>query len=80
MNNSGQSVGDFSDLLDLTLNGNGLVVEVSPGRYGSFTLNGNNRIVLGVRGGEPGAVSEYEFQRLTINGQATWEVLGPVRV
>lgn len=78
LNRATDSVESFDGLRDLTLNGNGLVVDVPPGRYGTFTLNGNNRIRLG--GGSATDPSHYEFQRLRINGQSSWEILGPVRV
>src|SRR5690606_30622518 len=73
-----QSVGDWTTLRSLTLNGGVGNVDVPPGIYGDFTANGGTSLTLGV----PGATqpSGYSFQRLTLNGQAQIRVVGPVTV
>ncbi|WP_415909992.1 MBG domain-containing protein [Oleiharenicola sp. Vm1] len=76
LNNATQSVGDFATLRDLTLNGAIGTLAVPAGTYGAFTVNGNNTLVLGVAGATTPAV--YNFQSLTLNGNAKIAVVGPV--
>ncbi len=76
INTSGQTVGDFGTLRNLTLNGNVGNVAVPPGTYGAFTVNGGSGLVLGVEGATEPAV--YDLQRLTLNGQAQIQLVGPV--
>ena len=76
INNSGQGVGDFTTLRNLTLNGNVGTVTVPPGTYGTFIVNGGSGLVLGVAGGTTPAV--YNLQGLTLNGQAQLQIAGPV--
>jgi hypothetical protein len=75
---SGQSIGDFATLRDLTLNGGVGLVAISPGTYGNFTANKSSGFVLGTSGAEQPAV--YNFQSLTINSGAQIVVAGPVIV
>jgi hypothetical protein len=76
LNHAQQSPGDFATIRNLTLNGNAGTVAVPAGVYGSFTVNGNSSLVLGVEGAtEPAA---YEFQSLTLNGNTSVQVVGPV--
>ncbi len=76
LNNSHQGVADFATLRDLTLNGNAGAVAIPAGTYGSFTASGNSSFVLGVPGATPPAI--YQLQNLTLNGNATLQVVGPV--
>jgi len=76
LNNASQNPGDFATIRNLTLNGNAGTVVVPSGVYGSFTVNGNGGLVLGVEGAEEPAV--YELQGLTLNGNASVQVVGPV--
>jgi rhamnogalacturonan endolyase len=76
LNNANQSVGDFTTLRDLTLNGNVGAVAVPPGTYGAFTANGNNGFILGVVGATDPAV--YNLQSLVLNGTAQLQIVGPV--
>ncbi len=78
LNNAGQTPGDFATLRNLTLNGNGFSITVPAGTYGSFTLNGNNVITLGVAGAVAPAV--YNLQGLTLNGTSQVKVVGPVTI
>ena len=78
LNKSGQSPGDFSTLRNLTLNGNVGSVAVPPGSYGDFTVNGGSGLTLGVVGAT--VRSRYSLQRLTLNGNARLEIVGPVEV
>ncbi|MGO8837917.1 MAG: PKD domain-containing protein [Limisphaerales bacterium] len=73
---SGQSFGDPATLRDLTLNGNTGLVSVPPGTYGNFTVNGGSGLVLGVAGGLQAV--NYNLQNLSLNGNATLKVVGPV--
>ncbi len=78
LNNAGQSVGAWSTVRDLTLNGNAGSVTVPPGTYGAFTANGSSGFVLGTAGSTQPSV--YHFQQLTLNGQSTFKVVGPIIV
>lgn len=76
LHRAGQSPGSFSTLRHLTLHGNVGAVAVPPGVYGRFTVNGNGSLILGVAGAEDAA--RYDLQGLTLNGQASVQVVGPV--
>ncbi len=78
LNKAGQSAGDFATLRNLTLNGNVGSVTVPSGVYGHFTANGNGSLVLGVAGANEPAV--YELQSLTLNGNASLQIVGPVKL
>lgn len=78
LNNSSQSPGDFSTLKNLTLNSNTGPIVVPPGTYGNFNANGGSGFVLGVAGATTPAA--YSFQNLTLNGNSTFIVVGPVVV
>lgn len=78
LRNAGQSPGDFSSLRDLTLDGTFGQLTMPAGNYGDVTISGNSGITLGVAGAtQP---SSYAFQRLTLNGPAQLQVVGPVVV
>jgi rhamnogalacturonan endolyase len=76
LNQPGESAGDFSTLRDLTLNANVGAVPVFPGVYGNFSASAGSSFILGIAGTtEPAA---YDLQRLTLNGGARLEIVGPV--
>ncbi|HWW81735.1 MAG TPA: hypothetical protein VNY82_19195, partial [Steroidobacteraceae bacterium] len=76
INSLGQSVGDFTTLRDLTLNGNVGAETVPPGTYRNFTANGGSSFVFGVAGAtQPSA---YNLNQLTINGGGSLQIIGPV--
>lgn len=76
LNNAGESPGDFATLRNLTLNGNVGAVAVPPGAYGAFIANGNSGFVLGIPDSTAEAV--YDLQGLTLNGNSTLQIVGPV--
>ncbi len=76
MNRSTDPIGAWSTLKDLTLNSNVGNVTVPAGVYGSFIANGGSGFTLGVAGATTPSV--YEFQRLTLNGNAALNIVGPV--
>ena len=78
LNRSGQTAGDFSTLRNLTVAGDAGQFALPPGRYGNITVNGSGGLTLGVAGAAQPAV--YDFQRLTLSGEARLRVLGPVAV
>ena len=78
LSSAGQTVGDFSTVRDLTVNGNLGSVAVPPGAYGDFSAGGGSGFVLGTPGSTTPAV--YHFQRLTLNGSSHFHVVGPVAV
>lgn len=78
INNAGQTPGDFATLRNLTLNSNAGTVAVPAGTYGTFTVNGSSKLVLGVAGATQPAV--YNLQGLTLNGSASIELVGPVLI
>jgi aryl-phospho-beta-D-glucosidase BglC (GH1 family) len=82
LNSTSQSIGDFGTLRNLTLNTGAGMRAISAGTYGSFTINGNGGIILGVAGATQPAV--YNLQSLTVNtlpgGSAQIQVVGPVIV
>lgn len=75
---SGQAVGDFTTLKDLTLNSNVGEVAVPPGTYGDFSANAGSGFALGIAGSTAPAV--YHFQNLGLNSNSTFTVVGPVVV
>jgi rhamnogalacturonan endolyase len=76
LNSATQSVGAWATLRNLTLNGNIGQIAVPPGTYGDFIANGGSGFTLGISGATTPAV--YNLQRLTVNGQARVDVVGPV--
>lgn len=78
LNSAGQSPGDFATLRNLTLNGNVGDVAIPAGTYGSFIVNGNSSLVLGVAVATTPSV--YNLQGLTLNGNGRLKILGPVVV
>lgn len=78
LSNASQNPGSFATIRHLTLNGNAGAVAVPAGVYGHLTVNGTGGLVFGVAGAvEP---ARYELQSLTLNGRATVEIAGPVRL
>ncbi len=73
---AGQSIGDFTKLRNLTLNGNVGQYGVPPGTFGDFIANGGSGFTFGVAGSSQPAV--YNLQHLTLNGQTNLLVVGPV--
>jgi hypothetical protein len=78
LNKSTDAIGAWATLKDLTLNGNVGSVTVPAGVYGSFSANGGNGFTLGVAGATTPSV--YEFQNLTLNGNSTFKIVGPVTI
>ena len=76
LDSASQSTGDWTTLRDLTLNGNVGQIAVLPGAYGDFTANGGSGFTLGVANSSTPTV--YHFQRITLNGQARVNIVGPV--
>ncbi|MBI2513200.1 MAG: tandem-95 repeat protein, partial [Opitutae bacterium] len=77
VNGVGQSI-DWATLRNLTLNGGVGQYAVPAGTYGDFIANGGGGFTLGVAGATTPAV--YNFQHLTLNGNARFDVVGPVVV
>lgn len=78
LNSPSTAVGDWATVLNLTVNGAIGAVSIPEGNYGDFTVNGSNKLVLGVAGATRPSV--YNFQHLTVNSAAGIEVVGPVVV
>jgi autotransporter-associated beta strand protein len=78
LNRADQSAGDFATVRNLTLNSNVGAIAVPPGTYGNFIANGRSGFVLGVAGSAEPVI--YNFQNLTLNSNASLEVVGPVVV
>jgi len=76
LNSAGDSAGDFATIRTLTLNGNAGTRTIPAGTYGALTVNGNSGVILGVAGATTPAV--YNFQDLTLNGNGTFQIVGPV--
>jgi len=76
VNSRTDSVGSFSTLKALTLNGSVGQFAIPPGSYGDLTANGGSGFTLGVAGAKSPSV--YNIQHLTLNSQAQIQVIGPV--
>jgi autotransporter-associated beta strand protein len=76
LNSPGDSVGDFTTLRDLTVQGNAGQIALPPGAYGRLTANAGTGFVLGIAGATTPAV--YDVQQLALNGGARLHVAGPV--
>ena len=76
LNSAGDSAGDFTTIRNLTLNGNAGTRTVPAGTYGTLTVNGNSGLILGVAGATTPAI--YNLQGLTLNGNGTLQIAGPV--
>lgn len=76
INNSTQSIGDFTTLRNLTLNSNVGNKQIPPGTYGAFTANSGSGFILGVANSTQTAV--YNFSSLTLNSSTQLQVVGPV--
>ena len=69
-------ISDFTALRNITLNGNVGLFAIPAGAYDSLTANGGSGFIFGTAGAtEP---SVYHLQHLTINGNATLQIVGPV--
>jgi hypothetical protein len=75
---SSDSPGDFATVRNLTLNANVGQYAVPPGTYGDFTANSGAGFTLGIAGALRPVV--YNFQKLTLTGQAGLRLAGPVIV
>ncbi|WP_309386122.1 Ig-like domain-containing protein, partial [Cerasicoccus frondis] len=78
LNSASDSAGDFTTLLNLTIQNQVGTVAVPPGAYGNFTINANNGLELGVAGATEPVV--YHFQRLNLNGTGRINAVGPVEI
>lgn len=76
LDSPGESAGDFATLRDLTLNSTAGAVAVPPGAYGNLTANSGCALVFGVAEATEPAV--YQLQNLTLNGNASLQLAGPV--
>jgi Concanavalin A-like lectin/glucanases superfamily/Bacterial Ig domain len=72
----GQSYGNPDTLLDLTLERGAGFISVPPGTYRDFAVNGGSGLVIGAAGGVQPAV--YNLRNLTLDGNSTLKVVGPV--
>ena len=75
---SGQSLGDFGTLKNLTLNGGVGMVAIPPGDYGEFFAFSGSGFVIGVEGSATPAI--YNFKSLGMLSGAALQVVGPVIV
>ncbi|HEY4248180.1 MAG TPA: LamG-like jellyroll fold domain-containing protein [Lacunisphaera sp.] len=75
VNSGGQSI-TWATLKNLTLNSNAGQYPVPAGSYGSFNAGSGSGFKLGVAGATQASV--YNFQNLTLNGNSTLQILGPV--
>ena len=78
LNQTTDAVGAWNTVRNLTVNGNVGSVAMPGGAYGAVTVNGQNALVIGTAGATTPTV--YDFQSLTLNGQASLQVVGPVVV
>lgn len=78
VSNSSQVPSNFSDVRDLTLNGNVGTVNVPPGTYRNFIVSGGSGIRLGVAGATQPAT--YNLQSLTLSGNSQMQIAGPVNL
>ncbi len=76
LNSASDSPGDFATIRNLTLNGNAGTRTVPAGTYGMLTINGNSGLILGVAGATTPSI--YNLQGLTLNGNSTLQIVGPV--
>jgi RHS repeat-associated protein len=76
VNNTSEIPTNFSNINNLTLNGNVGNVNVPPGAYGKFTANGNTSFTFGVQGSS--APSTYSLSELTLNSNSSLQIIGPV--
>ena len=76
INNSGQRIGDFSTVRNLTLNSSAGHHAIPSGTYGNFTSNSGNGFILGITGSSEPAV--YNLQSLTLNSRSRLQIVGPV--
>lgn len=77
VNSAGQSI-NWGTLQNLTLNGNVGQVNVPAGTYGNFSAGSGSGFTLGVAGATQPSV--YNFQNLSLNGNSSLQVVGPVVV
>jgi len=72
---AGQTI-TWTNLKNLTLNSNVGQYTVPAGTYGNFSASSGTGFKLGIAGATQASV--YNFQNLTLNGNSTLQVLGPV--
>ena len=72
----GQSYGEADTLRNLTLSRTAGLVSVPPGTYGNFAADGCSGLVIGVAGAVQPVT--YSLQNLTLTGNSTMKVVGPV--
>ena len=75
LNSPSDQIGAWETVQNLTVNAPIGPVAMPAGAYGDITLNGSNRLVLGVAGATIPSV--YDFQHLALNGSAI-DIVGPV--
>lgn len=76
LDKSDDQVGDWTTVKDLTISGKAPAVTMPAGTYGDVSVSGGGTLVLGVIGSTTPAV--YNFQELSLSGNATLQVVGPV--
>ncbi len=75
LNSSTDTLGDPATVRDLTLNGNAGPVALPPGAYRNLTANSGGFVLGDANATDP---TVYDVQRLTLNGSAQIQVVGPV--
>ncbi|MEO5916835.1 MAG: Ig-like domain-containing protein, partial [Luteolibacter sp.] len=76
LNQAADSPGNFATIRTLTVNAQGMTVNLPPGRYERITLNGAS--TLNFQAGTAAAPALYEIQQIDINGGSHLMVSGPV--
>lgn len=76
LNNATDNPGSFATIRTLTINAQGRVLPVPPGRYDRITLNGGSTVQF--QGGSAATPALYEIQRIDLNGGSHITVNGPV--
>ncbi len=75
LNTAAQSAGDFTTIRDLAIAGSAGDVTLPPGAYNQLVASGDTAFVLGTTGPNPAV---YHVQTLSLNGNATLKIVGPV--
>ena len=78
INQPGDSPGSFATIRTLTVNAQGAVANLPPGRYERITLNGGS--TLNLQAGTSAAPAIYEIQQIDVNGGSRISVVGPAAV
>ena len=76
LNHAGDQLADFGSLLNFTLNSGAGSRALPPGAYGHVTVNRGTTLILGDATAS-GPVA-YDLRRLTLNGGAQVQLVGPV--